>query len=157
MDDMDGIQTAKRLRQIGYLCPIIVLTANAYAADRVNAINAGCNDFLAKPLQVPELLYKLKLHLGLTWVYKENDAILFEKTAPQQLDQCPPCTILEELNAFVRIGDLFGLNQYLDELNRQNPEYQNFSHRILSLSKEFRVSAIKKLLNLSMEKLNSYD
>jgi signal transduction histidine kinase/CheY-like chemotaxis protein/purine-cytosine permease-like protein len=157
MDEMDGIQTAKHLRQTGYLCPIVVLTANAYATDRVAAINAGCNDFLAKPLQVPELLYKLKLHLGLTWVYTEKDAPLIEKTAPQKFDLFPPIIILEELNAFVRIGDLFGLNQYLDELNRHNPEYQNFSQRILSLSKEFQVSAIKKLLNLSMEKLNSYD
>jgi len=157
MADMDGLETAKQLRNIGYLCPIVVLTANAYSTDRVSAINAGCNDFLAKPLQVPELLYKLKLHLGLTWVYQEKDMKIFAKMSQNQLHNLPPIGVLEELNAFIRIGDLFALNQYLNELKRDSPEYEAFAQHLLLLSKEFRVGAIKKLLNQSMEKLNCYE
>lgn len=156
MPDMDGLETAGCLRQGGYSPPIVVLTSNAYPSDRVNAINAGCNDFLAKPLQVPELLYKLKLHLGLTWIYQEDDRGIPDKMTLQKLDHLPP-DVLEDINAYVRIGDLIGLNQYLTELNRHSPEYQDFIQRILKLSSEFRLVDIKKLLNLTTEKINRYD
>ena len=72
MPGLDGAGTAKQLRQKGYTMPIVVLSANAYPSDRLNAINAGCNDFLAKPIQVSELLAKLKLHLALDWLYQEQ-------------------------------------------------------------------------------------
>ena len=50
MPDMDGLETARRLRQQAYTLPIVVLSSNAYASDRVNVINVGCNDFLCQTL-----------------------------------------------------------------------------------------------------------
>jgi CheY-like chemotaxis protein len=132
------------------------LTSNAYPSDRVNAINAGCNDFLAKPLQVPELLYKLKLHLGLTWIYQEDDKGIPDKMTRQKPYHLPP-DVLEDINAYIRIGDLMGLNQYLTELSQHNPEHWDFTQRILKLSSEFRLVDIKKLLNLTAEKINRHD
>ena len=155
MPDMDGLETAGRLRQSGYSLPIVVLTSNAYPSDRVNAINAGCNDFLAKPLQVPELLYKLKLHLGLTWIYQEDEKGIPDKMTRQKPDHLPS-DVLEGINAYVRIGDLMGLNQYLTELSQHKPEYRDFTQRILKLSSEFRLVDIKKLLNLTTEKINRH-
>ncbi|MGR9035580.1 MAG: hybrid sensor histidine kinase/response regulator, partial [Gammaproteobacteria bacterium] len=67
MTGMGGAETAAQLRLKGYFNPIIVLSANAYPSDRLSAMNAGCEDFLAKPVQIQELFYKLKLHLKLIW------------------------------------------------------------------------------------------
>ncbi|MEQ1558395.1 MAG: response regulator [Methyloglobulus sp.] len=156
MPDMDGLETARRLRQGGYSLPIVVLTSNAFPADRVNAIHVGCNDFLAKPLQVSKLLNKLKLQLSLTWIYQEDDTAIPAKLMPPKPDNLPPSDILETVNSYVRIGDLLGLNHHLTELSLNNPEYGDFAHRILSLSNEFRLADIKKLLNLTTEKTNGY-
>ena len=157
MPEMDGFETAVCLRQNGYSSPIVVLTSNAYPSDRVNAINAGCNDFLAKPLQVLDLLYKLKLHLGLRWIYHEDNIEIPYKMSQLKPGHLPPPDILKDINAYVRIGDLIGLNQYLTELNRHRPEYEDFAQRILLLSSEFRLVDIKKLLNLTTEKINGYE
>ncbi|ASF44984.1 hybrid sensor histidine kinase/response regulator [Methylovulum psychrotolerans] len=144
MPGMGGAETAIHLRKNGLLKPIIVLSANAYPADRATAIQAGCNDFLAKPIQVGDLLYKLKLHLGLTWICQNEEPDL--SIAADEALQLPPAEMLQKLQAFVRIGDLLGLNKKLDELIKDNPEYKPLSLRIKTLTSEFRLAEIKKLL-----------
>ena len=157
MPEMDGLETAQCLRQSGYKLPIIVLTSNAYATDRVNAINAGCNDFLAKPLQVTKLLNKLKIQLGLTWVYHQVDNSTTLGLKSSGLDHSPPPDILDAIHSYVRIGDLLGLNQYLTKYGENNPEYQGFVQHIMLLSSEFRLVEIKKILKLTTEKQLRYD
>lgn len=50
MPIMDGLEATKRLRQEGYAGPVIALTANAMEADLEEALAAGCNEFLTKPV-----------------------------------------------------------------------------------------------------------
>ena len=44
--------------------PIIALTANAMAADRDKALEAGCNDYDTKPVELPRLLEKIEALLN---------------------------------------------------------------------------------------------
>lgn len=50
MPVMDGIQATQTLRNLGFHMPIIGLTANAFAEDRQRCLEAGMDDFLAKPI-----------------------------------------------------------------------------------------------------------
>jgi signal transduction histidine kinase/CheY-like chemotaxis protein len=143
MPIMDGIETARQLRKNGLSKPIVALSANAYPADRAAAMDAGCNDFLAKPIQVRDLLNKLKLHTGLTWICQDEEPEANEAETELHL---PPPEILQKLQALVRIGDLLGLNKKLETLAQSNPEYRPLSQRIKVLANEFRLAEIKKLL-----------
>ncbi|WP_338040318.1 ATP-binding response regulator [Methylocucumis oryzae] len=144
---IDGAETAVQLRHAKLTMPIIVLSANAYASDRLIAINAGCNDFLAKPIHVQNLLNKLKLHLALTWLLanEEPDNTLAE-SEPLLL---PPDDIIKSLTQLARIGDLLGLNKQLDELIKHQPQYQPLAQRVKALASEFRIAEIKKLLTVT--------
>ncbi|MFM7405708.1 MAG: response regulator [Cuspidothrix sp.] len=61
MPEMDGITATKRIRQANIYQPwIIALTANALVQDRQICLDAGMNDFVAKPLVITELTEALK-------------------------------------------------------------------------------------------------
>jgi len=62
MPNMDGLEATRRIRaQTGVTdCPrIIAMTANAMKEDRRICLEAGMNDYLSKPIQVPELVAAL--------------------------------------------------------------------------------------------------
>jgi len=50
MPVMDGIAATQELRKLGFDTPIIGLTANAFAEDRQKCLDAGMDDFVAKPV-----------------------------------------------------------------------------------------------------------
>lgn len=55
MPNMDGLDATRIIRELSPNIPIIALSAYAYKQDTEEALAAGCNDFLAKPLSVAKL------------------------------------------------------------------------------------------------------
>ena len=58
---MDGIEVVTHIKQDEKLrdTPVIALTASAMRGDREKFLNAGCDDYLSKPIDVFELLKKV--------------------------------------------------------------------------------------------------
>lgn len=63
MPEMDGLEATRIIRKERKDLPIIALTAFAFEADRTEALQAGCNDFLTKPVSATELKQTLKKYL----------------------------------------------------------------------------------------------
>lgn len=57
---MDGVELVEVLRSRGVSTPILVLTARGAVADRVEGLDAGAQDYLVKPFEVPELLARIR-------------------------------------------------------------------------------------------------
>lgn len=65
LPQMDGWTAAKTIREnlLTAHIPIIALTAHAMVGDREKALEAGCNDYLSKPINIVELRMKLAMYL----------------------------------------------------------------------------------------------
>jgi len=51
MPGMDGFQATREIRQFAKELPIIALTAYAMADDKDTSLEAGCNDYISKPVK----------------------------------------------------------------------------------------------------------
>lgn len=60
LPDGDGVDLVRRLRRAGVTAPVLVLTARGTLADRVDGLDAGAEDYLVKPFELPELLARLR-------------------------------------------------------------------------------------------------
>jgi CheY-like chemotaxis protein len=57
MPDMNGYEATKILKKKYPNLPVVAQTAFAMSDDREKALNAGCDDYLAKPIKSKDLLY----------------------------------------------------------------------------------------------------
>jgi DNA-binding response OmpR family regulator len=60
LPDMDGLTVCRRARRSGHDMPILMLTALDRVGDRVVGLDAGADDYLAKPFAIEELLARLR-------------------------------------------------------------------------------------------------
>lgn len=75
MPNMTGIQFTQRMKAMGQLVPIILITANKKVEVAVEAIASGAYDFVVKPLHFPQLLVSVERALYLARVEVENSTL----------------------------------------------------------------------------------
>lgn len=72
MPKMNGFEMLKRLRAKKIETPVLMLTAKADVADKIDGLNIGADDYLTKPFDTQELLARIKALLRRSSQYKDN-------------------------------------------------------------------------------------
>jgi two-component system response regulator MprA len=57
---IDGLEVCRRLRRLGNRVPILILTARDAVADRIDGLDVGADDYMAKPFDLGELKARLR-------------------------------------------------------------------------------------------------
>lgn len=57
---LDGVSLCRQMRSQGYTCPILMITARDTSTDKVNSLDAGADDYVVKPVDLPELLARVR-------------------------------------------------------------------------------------------------
>lgn len=105
MPGLDGFETCKRLRAIPSLsnCKIILVSARATTADRLDGYSAGADDYVTKPFDSEELLAKLRVYLRLKSVEEVDhlksdllDILSHETRTPLTAILSPAALLLED-------------------------------------------------------------
>ncbi|OBV39480.1 response regulator [Janthinobacterium psychrotolerans] len=111
MPVMDGYQATRKLRQDPRYSslPVIAMTANAMVGDREKCLDAGMNDFIAKPIDVAQLFGTLA-----RWVAPSAPQAAAVAQAQPQLDEALPAVPgLKMAEALRRVGGNAGLMRKL--------------------------------------------
>jgi signal transduction histidine kinase/FixJ family two-component response regulator len=146
MPVMDGFEMLKQIRSSDTLKHhhIIVSSASVAQLDQQMSLDAGGDDFLAKPVQADELLGMLQQYLGLTWTY-EGDTV--EPTTSPTEWILPPLSERQTLIAAANIGDIEAIEQEAYRLQRLDPIYQPFVQKLLSLVQVMDDEGIQHLVS----------
>jgi len=64
LPDEDGLSITRKIRRINNQLPIIATTAYAMSKDKKTAINAGCNDYISKPIHKQTLINHISHHIN---------------------------------------------------------------------------------------------
>jgi two-component system KDP operon response regulator KdpE len=62
LPDMDGLDVINKLRQVS-LMPIVIVSARGHDREKIEALDAGADDYLSKPFSVSELLARVRVIL----------------------------------------------------------------------------------------------
>jgi signal transduction histidine kinase/CheY-like chemotaxis protein/purine-cytosine permease-like protein len=136
MPGMDGWEVCRRLREQGHAeLPIIIVSANVFDPTARQSDSLYCNDFLAKPLVLEDLLSKLKLHLGIEWTAAAKPVV----PAGQSVKLIPPQATLARLLELGAIGYVKGITAALAEIESRNAMYAPFCAELNALVERFRL------------------
>lgn len=61
LPDMDGLSLLKKLRQAKHNLPVLILTARDSTEQKIQGLDLGADDYLAKPFEVSELVARLRV------------------------------------------------------------------------------------------------
>ncbi len=138
MPGMDGWEVCRRLRELGHSeLPIIIVSANVFDPTARQSDSLYCNDFIAKPFMLPDLLSKLKLHLGIEWVAAPTSAVATAAASAVRL--IPPKPVLNKLLELGAIGYVKGIVEALNALEQKNIMYAPFCAELKVLAERFRL------------------
>ncbi|OQW93801.1 MAG: hypothetical protein BWK79_09255 [Beggiatoa sp. IS2] len=150
MPKMNGFDCTRQIRQQAELQDtiVIVLSASVFARDRQDSLEAGCHDFLPKPVDRNQLLQKLAVHCQLEWIYEPTTLIESNSETATAIVciQGPPPRPAQDLLELAKLGDVQALVERSQELAEHCPELQPFNQEIHLLAKDFKMRQLQKFI-----------
>jgi CheY-like chemotaxis protein len=148
MPVMNGLEATQQVRQSPELKDVIVIacSASAFAFNRQESLEAGCNDFLTKPVQAEDLFEKVARYLNIQWVYEP---------APQGSDPgqafaeslvAPPPEELTVLLDLVKKGKVIAIRQEAARLEQLGEAYRPFVAEVRRMTKSFNLKELSQWL-----------
>jgi CheY-like chemotaxis protein len=157
MPVLTGLEMTQKLRSLPEFqnIAIIASSASVFNFDRHQSQQAGCNDFLPKPVQSDELMEQIRQHLNVSWIYETDHT-------PAQLSNppvgsfssgliTPPVEELKALYAAAHIGDIDSVEQEANRLMQLNDQYRFFAQQLLQFVQAMDDEAISKFVKQQVE------
>ena len=129
MPNLDGYEATRQIKSQSYGKDTIVIaiSASAFKDKEEEALDAGCDDFIAKPFKESEIFALMQKHLGLEFIYED---VSLEKYSNANKNQHLDAQRLGELSAVwkkemkqaIEHLDLDNMMTLIDQIQNQNRE-----------------------------------
>jgi PAS domain S-box-containing protein len=136
MNDLDGLEATRRLARDPQTAgiPVVAVTASALGEARQAAHDAGCVDYLSKPIRAPLLFAILQTHLGVRLV---GDAEMTASPSEAGADRSRQAEVAARLRHAIALGDIAAIHDIGAELTRGNVAEKAIGDRIHRLVTSF--------------------
>ncbi len=155
MPVMDGYEAVRQIRKIEDAksqqtskmshIPITAITASVFDEERERVLDAGCDDFIRKPFRESELFEVMSRHLGVRYVYEEDDireAAIVQELSPDDFSSLPDHRLTELYKAAVA-GDF---NAIMEMSGQLKPANSKLAEKLKILVENFQFERISDLL-----------
>ena len=144
MNDIDGFEATRRLARdpATAAIPVIAVTASAFGDSRVTAREAGCVDYLSKPVRAQLLFAMLQRHLGVRFVSGSEQQGLTDSAVA---DAARRAEIAARLRDGVALGDVGAIQQLAQQLMTGDTGEAAVGERISRLATNFDFAALGEL------------
>jgi len=153
MPEIDGFEATRRIRDGCHFKSgahleglkdviIIAISASTYDQTREESLDAGCDNFLPKPVQFEDLLESLRTHLGLEWIYAET----FDTETQPELEPLPlvfpPKEELVRLWKAANIGDITSIKECIIRMKELDRAFFPFVAKIRQFAEKYQFEEI---------------
>jgi CheY-like chemotaxis protein len=144
MSDLDGFEATRRLGADAATAgiPVVAVSASAWSEVRQAARDAGCVDFVAKPVKADVLFAKLQRHAGARFV---NPSEAPEPPLPALVSGNGPRNLASRLREAATIGSVADLDALAEELSTAGDVPGSLGRRIAALTAAFDYDALLRL------------
>ena len=154
MPSMNGLEVIHHLRATeGFKqVKIIIVSASSQIPDAEVTDEAGCDDFIHKPVQASELFDKIAQHLKIEWIYEQSsdkadsDQDLTSQETTNGNIIFPAESEIEVLYEHSKSCDITALHQKLEQIEHSDSRYTPFTSHLRKLAWNFQWDAIYKFL-----------
>jgi len=147
MPEMDGLETARHLRRMqGFeKTPIIAVSASASGTDVNEAMEAGVNVFLFKPVDIKRLVARIGGLLKLDWIYASPETGLLQHRLNEPL-VVPPLEEMAVLHRLALEGSMRDIIRQAKHLEELDDRYRPFAGQLRQLSEDYQSKAVLDLV-----------
>ncbi len=146
MPVMDGLEATRRIRHQSEFqhTSIVMVSASVFEINRQEGLEAGGNEFLAKPLDSKYVFTLMERLLGLTWIY--DDSVRETQPEPPAALNFPNDEALQKMLEYARDGFFQEIITMLDQLEQEDSRYAAFIQCIRNWIAKFDSDAICQFL-----------
>ncbi|MCP4699816.1 MAG: response regulator [Gammaproteobacteria bacterium] len=149
MPGMSGYEATRILRKEPALqsTPIFAASASAFKEDREASLAAGCNEFIAKPVDLDDLLDKVSKHLRIEWNYEPETVETQTETVTHTARPFigPPREFASLIYDAAMQGRVKYIAKQLDKLERMDAKFVPFVTKAQCLLDELNIRKIRAL------------
>ncbi len=144
MNDLDGFEATRRLARDPETAsiPVIAVTASALGDSRKTAREAGCVDYLSKPIRVQQLFATLHTHLGVQLVSGSDAA---DPPSLRSIDVQHRASVAERLRNAIALGDVSDIHELATHLMQGDSAEAAVGERISRLAINFDFAGLGEL------------
>lgn len=152
MPVLDGYEATRRIKAStqGQAAVVIALTASAFEEQRAVVLSAGCDDFVRKPFQDTEIFEKMAKHLGVRYLYTDEQPEAKATTSPAKLNLADlaelPAVWVTELHAAASKAQTKRIEELLKQIR---PDHPPLAEAIQGMVAQFRFDEIMRLTEIS--------